>query len=67
MEKKINGILMALRWCQCVKINVHVYYVSQNTVFEAIFENSKPKSREYLMRNFDIFHNQEINKNILFS
>ena len=44
-----------------------MYYVSQNTFFEAIFETSKPKSREYLMRNFDIFHNQEINTNILFS
>ena len=44
-----------------------MYYVSQNTFFEANFETSKPKSREYLMRNFDIFHNQEINTNILFS
>lgn len=45
---------------------MHIYYVPQNTFFEVIFENSKPKSREYLMRNLDIFHNQEINKNILF-
>lgn len=33
---------------------------------KVVSENGKPKSKEYLMRNLDIFHNQETKKKKLF-
>lgn len=33
---------------------------------KVVSENGKPKSKEYLMRNLDIFHNQETKKKNIF-
>ena len=43
------------------------YIMCHKIYFLKLFLKTVSQNQEYLMRNLDIFHNQEINKNILFS